>query len=206
MGKIHEQMTLQTKQKLQDACIHLMEERGIHGVSVQALTSVTGLNRGTFYLHYTDKFDLLSQIQERLLVGLQNCLNKIEPLDGFMYIKNGDPYPAIIQMFTYFGQEANAFKVLLGPNGDPSFSKEVKTLYKNTILKKFLKEMAKQNTNHFFNSKENQLNNYFLSFMTSAIFGVIEEWLANDAKESPEEMGKIHLHIIQMIRSQLIRL
>jgi len=50
-----------------------------------------------------------------------------------------------------------------------------------------------------------QFNNYFLSFILSAIFGVIEEWLANDTKETPEEMGYVQLNIIQMIRSQLIR-
>ncbi len=206
MGKIHEQMNFETQQKFQDAFIDIMAVDGIQGVTVRALASATGLNRGTFYLHYTDKFDLMTQIQNRLLSGLQDCLDNIEPLDGLGYIKIGKPYPAIIQMFTYFGQESTAFKVLLGPTGDPAFSQKVKTLYKETILQKLLLRISQQSNEHTDRHEIKQFNNYFLSFIVSAIFGVIEEWLANDTQETPEEMGIVQLNIIQMIRSQLIRL
>ena len=205
MGKIHEQMAFETKQKLQDAFIDIMAVHGIEGVTVRALATATGLNRGTFYLHYTDKFDLMTQIQNRLLTGLQDCLDDFEPLDGLSYIKSGKPYPAIIQMFTYFGQEATAFKVLLGPTGDPAFSQKVKTLYKETILQKVLLRISQQSNESVDLHEIKQFNNYFLSFILSAIFGVIEEWLANDTKETPEEMGFVQLNIIQMICTQLFR-
>ncbi len=94
MSTFHEQMNLETKQKLQDACIAIMSKHGIQGVTVQALASKTGLNRGTFYLHYLDKYDLMSQMQERLLTGLQTCLNELEPLEGLRVYRNGKTLPS----------------------------------------------------------------------------------------------------------------
>ncbi len=38
MSTFHEQMNLETKQKLQDACIAIMSKHGIQGVTVQGLT------------------------------------------------------------------------------------------------------------------------------------------------------------------------
>lgn len=34
----------------------------------------TGINRGTFYLHYVDKFEVMEQIQMELLEGFQETL------------------------------------------------------------------------------------------------------------------------------------
>ncbi|WP_146551516.1 TetR/AcrR family transcriptional regulator [Rummeliibacillus sp. SL167] len=202
MGKIHEQMNSETKQKLENAFIKIMAVHGIQGVTVRALTNETGLNRGTFYLHYSDKFDLMEQIQERLLAGMKNCLKDVEPLEGLGFIENGQPYPPIIQMFTYFRKEVHAFKVLLGPTGDPSFAIKVKSIYKETILKKLLPHIPKESVQNFANEEVKKFQSYFLSFSASAIFGLIEEWLSNDAKETPEEMGIVQMNIIKMIRSQ----
>lgn len=203
MSKFHDQMNLETKQKLQDACIAIMLEHGIQGVTVQGLTTKTGLNRGTFYLHYLDKYDLMAQIQERLLTGLETCLSDMEPLEGLGFIEMGKPYPPIIQMFTYFSSESTAFKVLLGPTGDPAFSKKIKNLYKKTILKKVLSHLPKERTKDDQYDELILVKNYFISFITAAIFGVIEEWLANGAKETPEEMGMIQYQIVRTIRFEL---
>ena len=36
-------------------------------------------NRGTFYLHYTDVYDLLSRIEEEMLTDFENVLGKLVP-------------------------------------------------------------------------------------------------------------------------------
>ena len=37
------------------------------------------INRGTFYLHYKDNYDLLHQMEENLLRGLELHLQRLKP-------------------------------------------------------------------------------------------------------------------------------
>lgn len=50
---------LATKKNLLHALITLLEEKSIEEVTVRELTKRAKVNRGTFYLHYEDKHDLL---------------------------------------------------------------------------------------------------------------------------------------------------
>ncbi len=48
-----------TRQLLQQALEKLLETRAFETLSIQDITDAATLNRGTFYDHYTDKFELL---------------------------------------------------------------------------------------------------------------------------------------------------
>ena len=43
------------------------------------LCEACDINRGTFYLHYTDVYDLLSRIEEEMLTDFENVLGKLVP-------------------------------------------------------------------------------------------------------------------------------
>ncbi|WP_250881568.1 TetR/AcrR family transcriptional regulator [Levilactobacillus brevis] len=58
---------LQTEIKLQRAFIKLVGEQGFERVTVRQLTTEAQINRGTFYLHYLDKFDLLTRYENDLV-------------------------------------------------------------------------------------------------------------------------------------------
>ena len=42
---------------------------------------------------------------------------------------------------------------------------------------------------------------YFLSFITSAFLGLIEQWVQNDLDKTPEEMTVLYIDIISFIKS-----
>jgi AcrR family transcriptional regulator len=48
-----------TRQMLDQAFVELLAEKGFDAVNVQDVTARAGVNRATFYAHFTDKFDLL---------------------------------------------------------------------------------------------------------------------------------------------------
>lgn len=58
---------LMTEARLQRAFIKLMAQEGFDRLTVQKLTRIAGINRGTFYLHYLDKFDLLAHYEGELV-------------------------------------------------------------------------------------------------------------------------------------------
>ena len=54
--------THDTKQAIASALIELCEQKDFRKISVQDITKKVGLNRQTFYYHFTDKYDLLRWI------------------------------------------------------------------------------------------------------------------------------------------------
>ncbi len=51
-----------TRQLLQDALQHLLDNKDFEDISVQDITERATLNRATFYAHYPDKFALLEEM------------------------------------------------------------------------------------------------------------------------------------------------
>lgn len=57
----------QTKEKLRNALAELMKEKGFESIRIHDLTERADINRGTFYLHYKDKYDLLEQNENEII-------------------------------------------------------------------------------------------------------------------------------------------
>lgn len=52
----------QTRQLLRQAFIDVMQEKGFMSMRIQDITERADVNRGTFYVHFTDKYALLEAI------------------------------------------------------------------------------------------------------------------------------------------------
>lgn len=57
-----ERRTQRTRQVLQQAFKELVQAKGFTATSVRDITERADLNRGTFYLHYTDKYELTEEL------------------------------------------------------------------------------------------------------------------------------------------------
>ena len=65
-----------TKQQLRQSLTILLKQKRVQDITVRELAELADINRGTFYLHYRDVFDLLNQIEEELLGDLESVLEK----------------------------------------------------------------------------------------------------------------------------------
>lgn len=54
-----------TRKLLKECLIRLLKEKRVQDITVRELTDMADLNRGTFYLHYKDVFDLLEKNRGR---------------------------------------------------------------------------------------------------------------------------------------------
>ena len=52
-----------TKRRLREGLLELLDRKPINEISVKELTDLVDVNRGTFYFHYQDIFDLLHNIE-----------------------------------------------------------------------------------------------------------------------------------------------
>lgn len=77
-----------TQAALQNAFAELMQEKDLHHITVQELTSRANIHRVTFYTHYHDVYDLYTQIEENTLTELGN-IAKNDPAHLYEGIYNG---------------------------------------------------------------------------------------------------------------------
>ena len=169
-----------TRAVLKSSLLSLMKEKSVKHITVKELCDKADINRGTFYLHYTDVFDMLEQIEDDMFRELDEFIDKQDDVlneelfrEVFIFVKNNNEF----------------CQVMLSDRGEIAFTK------------KLIKFLHSKFTNHF--GDTNAAEHYF-SFMVFGVLGIIESWLNNGMKETPEEMAKICSNIIQnKIREQL---
>ena len=63
MAKV-DRRVLKTQESLKKAVIALMTEKNFDDITIQDIADRANINRGTIYLHYQDKYDLLDKLIE----------------------------------------------------------------------------------------------------------------------------------------------
>ncbi|HEY3364275.1 MAG TPA: TetR/AcrR family transcriptional regulator [Symbiobacteriaceae bacterium] len=171
-----------TRQSLMEALITLMGEKGFDNISVANLTARAGCNRGTFYLHYKDKDELLREIEEDLLHGLVAQAGPFSLQRVSADQPPAEPEPALLDVFRYLAAHADAFRVLLGQRGDPAFLARLKAIMRQNVSNQLAWFQAR--------GQQPPMPHDFLSaYLTSAHVGVIQHWLESGMKYSPEYLA-----------------
>lgn len=94
-------------------------------------------------------------------------------------------------MFQYIKEHDKAFRVILGEQGSPAFSKRMKKVFSNHILDR-ISVIREEGLDPAFQP-------YFEAFLTSAILGVIQEWLDNGDDLNVEELAMIHFRLLRFL-------
>lgn len=194
VAEIYDQMNEKTKEKIQSVFLHLLKERHFNKISVQHIAQAAGVNRGTFYLHYLDKFDLLDRMEASLLEGLENHLHQLEPGPLLEEAEKGAVSFQAVEVFRYIRQHEEWFRVFLGKHNHSGFHQRLKDFFVRHFTDKML-------ANPDFFKAVTVPKDYLSAFATSAFLGLIEQWLANDLAESSADMADMYIRIIFFIRN-----
>lgn len=173
---------IRTKQLLYNALITLMNDKGFEAITIYDLTQKAGLNRGTFYLHYRDKFDLIDQIKHERLAELQNIYLSFSPKSLAEHQSMDEPHPTIQKIFQYFSSYSDFFRVMLGPKGDPAFTAQIKDLMRCQLSERFSFDQTET-------EKMMAPLEILIAYVTSANLGVIQYWLESGQSYSANDMA-----------------
>lgn len=179
-----------TKRLLRQGLMELMREKSIKEISVRELTDMVDVNRGTFYLHYRDIYDMVEQTENEMIEDLIKLINS-HSTQNFQ----GEPLPVLIDVFTFLSNNIDMGAVFLGNHGDLYFVDKIKNIVKERFfdewLLKDLSELRKENIE------------YFHSFIFAGCIGLFRSWLESDMKRTPTEMATIAEQIILHGRESL---
>lgn len=67
MYKLKNQCRTLTKRLLKESLIKLLKEKDIQKISITELCNEAGINRTTFYSHYSSQYDVLKDMETTIL-------------------------------------------------------------------------------------------------------------------------------------------
>lgn len=154
-----------TKKLLKQALAQLMDEKEFKDITVRDITERADLNRGTFYLHYTDTYDILNKIENEILFNIQSMVDeKTNSAD----LPEDLASCTLMPIAEYIKENADIFRCLMNNKVSADFIEKFRDfIFKNCS------EIIKRR----FSIKDNNINDYYFSFITYGIIGVIKEWL-----------------------------
>ena len=140
------------------------------------MTDKAHINRGTFYIHYKDVSDLLQRLEDEMAEKLfQMCLRHTNGAEV-------SSYPFLTDLYTFFLENADLCRVLLGHNGDIAYRQRICAILHENYLYEFLSRLYPDHTKQL---------EYFCDFTISGNLNLVLAWLRDGAKEPPEEMAQL---------------
>jgi Transcriptional regulator len=164
-----------TKRQLREALLTLLNEKPLRSITVKELCALAKLNRGTFYAHYADVYDLMEQIEAEMRADF---FAAIEPL----FCEEEPPSPPKLTKKVFECIEANAdlCRVAIDPYGDREFTRN---------LLRESRERSMPCCLQFFPHAERwQIETYF-TFITGGCYALMERWLRGGMRESSEMLA-----------------
>ncbi|MGC5325459.1 TetR/AcrR family transcriptional regulator [Brevibacillus sp. SYSU BS000544] len=161
-----------TQESLKKAVIELMTEKNFDDITIRDIADRANVNRGTIYLHYQDKYDLLDKL-------IEAHINELDEMGEWAC--KLDWGAALEPFFEYFEKNYLFFSTMLASKGAPSF----RTRLLDFFMKGFKGEIDNES------GKNTDLSeDIILQYAGTAYVGVIEWWIRNDMPYPPRVMAK----------------
>ncbi|MBO5517326.1 MAG: TetR/AcrR family transcriptional regulator [Firmicutes bacterium] len=162
-----------SRRLLKEGLLTLMQEKKFKDISARDITESADLNRGTFYLHYPDTQALLDSIEDDIMAEAQQLVD--------LHLKDlGDGNslePVLLPILDYIEEKHKTIQLLLRNSNASSFLDKLHDLiYKNSL------GYAKAR----FGIRDEAKLNYFLSYASFGIMGMVMEW-AGQGMTLPKE-------------------
>lgn len=168
-----------TRAVLRQGLVCLMAEKSIQDITVTELCAACDVNRGTFYLHYADVFELLHSVEDELLAEFERVLDSLTPQTIF---SDETPSPAMCRMLELLADNADLCRVLLCQNGDMAFVERVKSVVRRRVLDEWAAQFLDRGA-------DTAVYQYAYEFVVSGCIGMLQYWMERDMPLSAREMA-----------------
>ena len=177
---------------LRRAFMTLLSEKPLQEISIKELCDLAGVNRSTFYAHYTDLEELLHRIEDEMYEEFCGALDTLyQPSEGGL-----EPAVVTAGVFQCLKDNSDLCVVTLGPHGDKAFA--LRLLQRG-------REYCFQNYARYFKGATRQQVDYCYAFVSSGCIGMLSRWLEDGMQMPPAELARMAEGVIQYGYGYLIR-
>lgn len=166
-----------TQKLLKDSLIELMQEKEFKNISVKDITERADLNRGTFYLHYSDTYHLLQDIEEEVLSSFQemiNCYKHSFQRDTLL--------PVLNPVIDYIGENEAICKILFENSASTDFLNRFHSLIHQNGLE-IIQTM--------FPGTGGPITDCFFEFVTYGLIGMLRQWIDSGQNLPKKQLAEL---------------
>lgn len=161
--------TKMMKSYIVDALLILMSEKDFHSITIDELVKKAGVNRSTYYRHFTGKEDVIFYFLDSVMSEYLEQI-QFQKLDLKTYLQ---------KLFSHF----------------MNYRKQMLVIYHAGLSMVLLNVLKKYFYSQIDTSKP-LVEQYEVSFYIGGIFNHLLMWFSRGMKESPEEMTEYALLVL----------
>ncbi|WP_249274422.1 TetR/AcrR family transcriptional regulator [Candidatus Enterococcus clewellii] len=195
--------TEQTKEHIIAVFMRLMRDNGFEKMTVAQLAREAEINRGTFYLHYPDKYAVLEEVQEDIYQNFETIVTKyigVSLIEKQVHqsVSLEELFrSACLQLMNFLYERKEVAQIFLGENGDTHFIERLEKVYTDVVRGKIKKQLSVS-------------EDFQLEFVFSGAIAIVKKWIREGAEQSPEEVSQLlaecmtssPIHIFERIEAE----
>lgn len=188
MNTKNNQRFTETQKSIQDTLLFLLQEKKLEQIHVKDICAHADINRSTFYRHYTDVYDLMNHIEERIQGDLiKQFKSSPQPFSVYMNLE-------FLEILIEHVGKYRTFYLFYLQN------------YPDNIMETGFRIIWEQDFKTFFQSigvtDESRMLYYFY-FFKAGLITTLQHWLKGGCQESVSELAqiiwKVSPHLISTI-------
>lgn len=160
-----------SKKQIKRAFLDLLKEKPLAKISVSEIAEQADIGRGTFYLHYTDVYDLYGRLEDQLVNILMDIFDRSVPDSAF-----SDYNTMMKDVLSYLNENRENLTAFFAPENPGGLIPKIQ----DAFLKKMMTEYPQ-----FYQSEYDYVEG---TFLIAGTMRVIEAYF-NDPKLHSEEAG-----------------
>ena len=180
---------IKTNHAIKEAFLALLKKKSFDNISVKNLCDTAMISRGTFYLHYQDKYDLADALENDAIEELEPFLESITKESLAQCIEKKTPLPHLIPLLNYIEEHPVFFSWIASGEKNLSFYGTVSAKFFNRILQ--IMEISK--TDPFLEYKK--------EMGIAATSYTLNKWIRDGMEDSKEIIADLITYVILMLLS-----
>lgn len=171
-----------TQRLIREAFTDLLKQKPIQSISIKELCERAGINRGTFYAHYRDIYDLREKIESEMYQALLGELRPLLDSEGSVTYRD-----ITAAVFQWMRENRDMCEVILGEYGDRTF------MWKMLDLGRMVCQESYQ---RMFEGVSPRDISWFYAYASWGCIGLLRRWLWEDMETPASEVAGIAEQLI----------
>ena len=141
---------------------------------------------------------MLDKIEQQLFTDLGNHIDELQSRYTSIQTFEKDQEQIAATLFSFIEMQSPILRIFLSDHGRAGFHLRFRDAFSEKVRVNLEKHES-------FTANLTVPMEYFLSFITSAFLGLIEQWVRNGLDKTPQEMTSLYIDIISFIQKTNIK-